>query len=218
MSDWSRYGYKVGNTQVEGKDMFKSKFNFFTYDPTEAGIASFEWPFCMSTDPEQYKNYKGVLSNWWAGCEPSCDMLSKLLRYQCFYGYPWHIGIGYLFRKNTPRLVFVFTNEYDNSMSRFYNKTDGSIENETVVAPSFDGSTVTFKAITGSDQNAPDPYCLQLLRNYQPGTMDSFKNYMDSLNLDWKVGKNSEAISAIQWLGRNSGISTMDELMYSWTG
>ena len=69
---------------------------------------------------------------------------------------------------------------------------------------------------TGFSQKASRAPQLEIFGD--AGTICVSKNYMDNLNLDWKVGKNSEAISAIQWLGRNSGISTMDELMYSWTG
>ena len=142
--DWGRYDYKVGSTSFFGKDLFKSSFNFFTYNPTASGVASFEWPFWVSDTilddiDNKISSYKGVLANWWAGCEPSCDMLSKLLKYQCFYGYPFHIGIGYLFRKNIPRLVFVFTNEYDNSMVKSYTVSGGTKVKEVVYMPSAEG-------------------------------------------------------------------------------
>ena len=50
--------------------------------------------------------------------------MSKLLKDGFFCSYPWNEGIGYMFRKNTPKLVFVFTNEYDNSFNIIYHAAD----------------------------------------------------------------------------------------------
>ena len=223
-SEWEKYDYKDGNTEVKGANLYKSKFNFFTYDPTENGIDSFDWPFRMTKEAAKrkaayLKAYKGVLSNWWAGCEPSCDMLAKLLKYQCFYGFPYHIGLGYLFRKEVPRLVFVFTNEYDNSMVRTYSRESGSVEKEVTYVPSVDGQKVTFhttaSGMLGSDQNAPDPYCTQLLRNYNSvSTKKSFEDYVDSLSLDPGSDYIKPGIDAVEWLGMNSGLMNAPGLVY----
>ena len=91
-------------------------YDFFTYDITKHGIDTFQWPFTSAGS-----DGKGTLSNWWAGCEPICDMISKLLDDGFFFGKPWNEGIGHLFRKDVPTLVFVFSNEFDNAMSRNVN-------------------------------------------------------------------------------------------------
>ena len=80
---------------------------------TKDGMASFEYPFTSAIHPQ-----KGVLSNWWVGCEPVCDILNKLLSTGVFFGGTWNLALGHVFRPNVPHLVFVFTNEYDNSMKR----------------------------------------------------------------------------------------------------
>ena len=64
--------------------------------------------------------HKGTISNWWAGVEPVCDILNKFLRRSAFIGYPYYNGVGYLFRKKVPRILFVFTNEFDNSSVKVY--------------------------------------------------------------------------------------------------
>ena len=62
---------------------------------------------------------KGVLSNYYAGCESVSEVLSSLLGDGFFSGFPWSSSIGYSFRGgNIPRLVFVYTNEFDNSLIR----------------------------------------------------------------------------------------------------
>ena len=76
---------------------------------------SFEYPFATNTSPE-----KGVLSNWWAGCEPVCDMIRKITQDGFFFGMPWNQALGHLARKDRPLIVFVFTNEFDNAYSRVY--------------------------------------------------------------------------------------------------
>lgn len=93
--------------------VFSSGQEFYTYDITKDGMASFEYPFTSAIHPE-----KGVLSNWWVGCEPVCDILNKLLSTGVFFGGTWNLALGHVFRPNVPHLVFVFTNEYDNSMKR----------------------------------------------------------------------------------------------------
>ena len=134
-------------------------YNFFTYNPTDEGKNSFENPFV--------KSVKGTLSNWYAGCEPTCDMLNKLLDGGFFYGYPYNDAIGYAFRPGVKRLVFVFTNEFDNSMTRSMT-SNGSNERETVVFPYSISKGSQIKFDTKDDilptQLPPDPYCLQMGR------------------------------------------------------
>ena len=120
--------FKIGNEIID-------KSCFFTYDPTENGISSFENPFIMDDDAEDddaeddvAKKYNGVLSNWWSGCEPVCDTLARLIKNGYFYGYPGNHGLGYVFRKNVPRLVFVFCNEWDNEFRRTFSSKKGSTD------------------------------------------------------------------------------------------
>lgn len=120
--DWDIYPSEVKK--------FKAKYPFFTYDPTERGMDTFEYPFTKSD--------KGCLSTWWSSCEPICDILAKLLNEGVFMSHPWHDGIGYLFRKDVPKLVLVFTNEFDNSMTRTYSATGGTKEKEAVIVPGVD--------------------------------------------------------------------------------
>ena len=100
---------------------------------TAAGISTFNWPFTYNASDSD--NYRGVLSNVFCGCEPTCDMLSKILKDGFFFSFPWNRGIGYLFRKNTPKLVIVFNNEFDNSMRMSYTWVNGLSIRETVVLP-----------------------------------------------------------------------------------
>jgi hypothetical protein len=93
-------------------DVFNRKYSLFTYDISRDKADDYEWPFA--------DNENGTLSNWWAGCEPVCDVLDKLIREGYFYARPWNLGQAFMFRKNVPRLVFVFSNEFDNSFSRVY--------------------------------------------------------------------------------------------------
>ena len=88
---------KIGDGETSRK--------LYTYNPYD--MDEYEFPFRESE--------KGVLSNTWNGCEPVCTMLSKLLGDGFFYGEPKSCSIGYVFRENARRLVFVFTNEFDNS-------------------------------------------------------------------------------------------------------
>ena len=95
---------KIGDGETSRK--------LYTYNPYD--MDEYEFPFRESE--------KGVLSNTWNGCEPVCTMLSKLLGDGFFYGEPKSCSIGYVFRENARRLVFVFTNEFDNSYWRTLTK------------------------------------------------------------------------------------------------
>ena len=103
---------KIGDGETSRK--------LYTYNPYD--MDEYEFPFRESK--------KGVLSNAWSGCEPVCTMLSKLLGDGFFYDEPLSCPIGYVFRQNVRRLVFVFTNEFDNSYWRTLTKI-----NQTVIIP-----------------------------------------------------------------------------------
>ena len=141
-------------------DIFKPKFNFFTYDPTPDGMGTFRWPFF--TDDK----VGGVLSNMWAGCEPVCEIVSRLLGGGFFFGLPWNKGVGYTFRPNVPKLVFVFSNEFDNSMNMTFDLEKGFTIREGVVVPGVTTKALTFyttgSGLLGADTNPPDPYCVRL--------------------------------------------------------
>ena len=141
--------------------------------------AKFEWPFYRISS-----NYKGTLSNMYAGCEPVCNMVAKLIKDGYFYSRPWNDALGYMFRKNVPALVFVFANEYDNAFTFAYDNRTRTIKN---VVGAF-GLTKTDKAKklvfysvdTANGQtawsegnvNAIDPFCIETLRD-----ASKFKNY-----------------------------------------
>lgn len=132
--DW--YFLPSGNHDgvVGWTNPFTRKFNFFTNDMSNNGTSGYSWPFYydpeaqidtidIGTDHKQIKKKKfdGVLTNMWAGCEPVCAIVSKLLKDGLFCSYPWNIGLGYMFRKKSiPKLIFVFANEYDNSFTTDY--------------------------------------------------------------------------------------------------
>ena len=111
---------KIGDGETSRK--------LYTYNPYD--MDEYEFPFRESE--------KGVLSNAWSGCEPVCTMLSKLLGDGLFYDEPLSCPIGYVFRENARRLVFVFTNEFDNSYWRTLTKI-----NQTVIIPYIMNKTKT---------------------------------------------------------------------------
>ena len=100
---------------------FKDTFNFFTNDPSKDEMSTYDWPFYYDknvADNARNPMFNGVLSGVWSGCESVCATLSKLLKDGIFCSYPWNIGLGYAFRdKSIPKLVFVFTNEFDNQFT-----------------------------------------------------------------------------------------------------
>ncbi len=149
-----------------------------TYNPSRDDEAKrrFENPFMQSR--------RGVLCNWWNGSEPVSHILAKLLGSGYFGGFPHTPPIGYVFRSpKIPKLVFVYTNEFDNSHTR--TKTNngenvlvmpGMTEGNDVrlypahgVATGLDGESLKgyFKTvkINGAEirmgiTTPPDPYCL----------------------------------------------------------
>ena len=110
--------FKQYSEDGDDEDIFNHEYSFFTYDITKDGVDTFEYPFTTKVSPE-----KGVLSNWWAGCEPVCDMIRKITQDGFFFGMPWNQALGHLARKDRPLIVFVFTNEFDNAYSRVYTET-----------------------------------------------------------------------------------------------
>ena len=115
--DWGRY---FKDDPKKAQKLWKDTFNFFTYNPSSEGIDTFSWPFLYETsgnraDEDNYPVYYGALSSMQQGSEQVCEVLSYLLYDGLFYNYPYNRGLGYLFRKKPiPKLVFVFSNEYDN--------------------------------------------------------------------------------------------------------
>ena len=157
---------------------------------------------------------KGCLSNWWAGCEPVGTVLSTLLKDGFFYNIKGGLdnspAVGYLFRGNNIRkLVFVFTNEYDNQIVRRIMKYGGDKWRyepyEYVFVPSLDNKvasleelSLTTKGITGytsssSDQNPPDPYCFQMVKQ-----LPAIRRFLNSIGL----GEDKEIISAYSEIGK----------------
>ena len=156
---------------------FNSGYEFFTNDPTENGIYTFDFPFSYNqlyVKKPKYAtksiDYRGTLSNWWSGDEPMFQIVSNMLssgiltssycgttKYNS-QSTPHKVsipGIGYMFRPNVPRLIFAFSNEFDNNMTRTYNsRTGGSTETEYVKTLS------NYDWEWYDDQHPLDPYCL----------------------------------------------------------
>ena len=162
IEDMNRYKPAIDSWAVWNK-----KYDFFTYDPTPNGVSTFSNPFVMvnrnTNDPE--KPYTGALSNWWNGCEPVCDVLHSLIEDGYFYSYPGHNGLGYVFRKDVPRLVFVFTNEFDNEWSQKKASGGGTTMTQYrfLAAPTGSGNKreIVLKHVKFKDIDPADPFCLQ---------------------------------------------------------
>ena len=179
--------------------------NFFTYDPTPSGVDTFEIPFVQSS--------KGVLCNWFGGCESISETLSILLDGGFFYGFPWTPAIGYAFRKpEIPKLVFVFTNEFDNEICR-QDETE-AWTHSLVAVPGFADKIVSFNpamvGYTGLFSNtwqqnlsAFDPYCISWLnpdKKGELGFINDWKSYVEKVaGLD--VGNYMELIEGMFSLG-----------------
>lgn len=161
----------------------RCQHNFFTYNPTSKGVDTFEVPFIQSD--------KGVLCNWFGGCESISEVLATLLDDGFFYGFPWTPAIGYTFRKKEiPKLVFVFTNEFDNELCRQDESANWThslvavpgLENETVqFNPARVGFTGIFSDGWKENLSAFDPYCVSWLNpdgmSY-PDFYSHWKNYI----------------------------------------
>ena len=152
--------------------------HLMTYDPTPEAAEYFEVPFVQSE--------KGVLMNWWGGSESVSSVLANLLGDGFFHGWPWTPAIGYMFRnREIPKLVFVYTNEYDNNIVR--TKTENPM-NLMVIPGVVDKNNVKFYPVMVKARDAdgkwieqtkstpgytspPDPYCLMY---NQYGAMEDF--------------------------------------------
>lgn len=164
--------------KTAGDDLcFKDKTPFFTYDPTINGINDYEFPFVQSK--------KGVLCNWFSGSESLSAVMWRLLHGEIFYGFPWTPAISYMFRgPEIPKLIFVFTNEYDNELCR--TKTDLKKSHSVVAVPTINGTSVGFDAASVDvvdsmsgvrvNQLTPyDPLCLSYIPETNPEeTIDEF--------------------------------------------
>lgn len=153
--------------------------NFFTYNPTMRGKDVFEVPFIQSD--------KGVLCNWFSGSESVSEVMAQLLGGGFFYGFPWTPAIGYAFRKpSIPKLVFVFTNEYDNEIGR--EGEDFTDTTSVVAIPSyvpasksivFDSARVGYTRIFNKDWlktlTAFDPYCRSWIKKTSDDTTATFQ-------------------------------------------
>ena len=189
---------------------FAQRYNFFTYDPTEEGRMTFEWPYEISE--------KGVISNWFGGCEPVYSIINRMLKYDgCFYGFPYHTGVGYLFRKDVPRIVFVYTNEYDNEMKRTYSAGDGTKVRETYVVPGATGSTVSFHTRTSESnkQVPPDQYCLDqfYLTKGETG-VQKVKDFFTSVTGDDNPDEDA-GVAAFKWLRDTAGFKNRSPRAYT---
>ena len=91
----------------------------------------------------------------------------------------------YMFRPNVPRLIFVFTNEFDNEFKRGYTWTYGTSIQNNIVLPVLESGVstklnlFTMKKYPTSNIDPLDPLCLWTLRDYK----NSFGEYLDSVNL-----------------------------------
>ena len=105
-------------------------------------------------------------------------MLDKIIRDGYFYARPWNRGQAFMFRKNVPRLIFVFSNEFDNSFSRVAKRSGGPVGKtklndfnfELVSFPTtMSGNKLAFYIDAGSklndSQQPPDPHSLRLFRD-----------------------------------------------------
>lgn len=126
--------------------------------------------------------YRGALPTTAAGSEHLCEVLSNLLSENLFFSYPWNDALGYLFRKSTkekpiPKIIFVFTNEFDNQSYVDYTfleyymvgwkkhvEWEYGIKGVSTV-PGITSKTLTITPFYIQTSNwifPPDPYCLQL--------------------------------------------------------
>ena len=178
--DW--YFFADNQTLPNGwVNPFTNTFNFFTNNLSGAGMTTYDWPFYYdsdakfkSVDVDENNNqitkqaFHGVLTNMWAGCEPVCAILSKLLKNGFFCSYPWNVGLGYMFRKKPiPKLVFVFSNEFDNSFTASYDYTNGYKFQTPLIITGINKTKVVFYTIKdarGNYRDALDPYCVKQLK------------------------------------------------------
>ena len=159
-SKWGQYYCgKINDGQTYeqmGRQMFSQPFDFFTYNPSYDAVAEFQFPFQSSE--------AGFLRNIYAGYEPTCHFLNKFTS-DLVYMKNWPHRFAYAFRKNVPRVLIVFTNEFDNEVERTYTYSheEGAKWGETT-SPKYKywkgGKYENFSGLSAGD--CPfDPFCLQ---------------------------------------------------------
>ena len=177
-SDWGRYNFETDENQSQedaGRTNFSKRFPFFTYELSKDGIKDFQSPFWFSESKmkefhyeDKTDQYNGALSNWFSGVEPTCDMLGKLIGEGFFFGEPWNAALGYVFRKNTPKLIIVFSNEFDNAAITTYDKESGLGRKEIAVVMEVDSKNKKINihecGFPSGEYDPLDPYCLQILK------------------------------------------------------
>lgn len=202
---------------MEQDNVFKKQCNLsteadrechvFTYDSRPKAMSYFDNPFVQSV--------RGVLVNWYNGSEPVCQVLAELLGGGFFHGFPYTPAIGYMFRnQKIPKLVFVFTNEFDNSIARqattngenvmvvpgVVNKNQVKFYPMHGVYTTFNGATVSgvfqegtkAKKLKAGCVLPPDPFCLQQLnpawKTYgseeSRGGIEKIVSYLQAIDID----------------------------------
>lgn len=240
--DWYFFNDSIDTSRVRTEthgpwvNPFTNKFDFFTNDISKSGVSSYSWPFqynpnakfnSIDLKPEgndlvqkQKTKFSGVLTNMWAGCEPVCAILSKLLKDGFFCSHPWNMGVGYTFRRNVPKLVFVFANEFDNTYTSRYDYYEGYIFRTPTVVPGISTNILTFYINDGIDntyKDAIDPYCLKMLSTKdQSGSQvtSEFDHFMSSIGLG-SYPSSGDIRTAIQALVVDSNLMAVDTYGYS---
>jgi len=167
----------------------------FDYNPND--IDEFECPFVETT------NSKGVLCNWFAGCEPVSNVLAKLFRDGFFQGFPYSAPVGYMFRGSKyPKLVLVYSNEFDNEL---YRASTSKVEAQIAV-PGIDNNQVTISAqgMGVGNQRPLDPYCFRYLHEEGEDSQTStreFNSFLTGLGYDNNIASNIQ--DAANWMNDN---------------
>ena len=215
-------GVPAYKTDGNGGISFQNNVPFFTYDPRSYD-GSFECPHVagypdFNCDHERESDWgtpegiygKGVLSNYYAGCEPVSEVLSTILGEGIFHGFPWNTSIGYSFRgNNIPRLVFVYTNEFDNSLVRSYYdrgwKTEDSHQRNVMLFPRMESdTTIRFYPVVeysqeGEKSTPPDNSCIQFYYDYngKSGSPNPMYQFFSKIGLVRDVSTLIEGVNGI---------------------
>ena len=144
----------------------------------------------------------------WAGCEPVCAIVSKLLKNGYFYSHPWNNGLAYLFRKNVPRLIFVFANECDNQFNMWYDYTNG-FQWQTVSLVPGTNNNITFAVNNKNrrDVNAEDPFCVGQLGT--SNILGQINDYLSTVEVD----ESSPANQSVNWLWDQGNLGQIAEIV-----
>lgn len=186
---------------------------FFTYDPSKNGKMDFQFPLI--------KDKKGFLSNFWAGCEPTSSVLNKLIDDGMFCSLPSFsysttirianpdasLDLAYMFRDDDiPKLIFVFSNEFDNELYPSYDIYNGySISNKFLsiyptrrvgsdtIPRSTDAYANAWKYASKSMSSPWDVYCFQQIRNISGE--NKIREFIENISLSGKVDDSLTSIS-----------------------